>query len=378
MRTLILSCNTGEGHNACAKAIQEYYELVGAECQIVDSLAFISEEASKVLSKGHVFVYRNFSQMFDWGYEYAENHPQRFDPESLTYQFLARGAGDLTAYIEECGYDTVISTHPFSALMLTEGIRKHGLCVHTGFVATDYTCAPGVKQSDLEAYFIPSDCLREEFVQQGVRAEKLVASGIPVRQVFYEKMDRKEAKRLAQINPENRHIVMACGSMGCGPLEEMSEELARRLADDEELTVVCGTNQKLETTMQKLHKGSKNVHVRGFEKNMPMLLDSADVYITKPGGLSTSEALAKGVPMVLINTVGGCENHNLQYVLERGAGVTGDSVEELVDACMSLLAREKQQAQERRPMPNAAKIIYETMERMYLKDEEVEDSTAKC
>ncbi len=377
MRTLILSCNTGEGHNACAKAIQEYYKLVGADCQIADSLAFISEEASKVLSKGHVFVYRNLSQMFDWGYEYAENHPQRFDPESLTYQFLARGAGDLTAYIQENGFDTVISTHPFSALMVTEGIRKHGLSVRTGFVATDYTCSPGVKQSDLQVYFIPDDCLREEFARQGVSAEKLVASGIPVRQVFYEKMDMKEAKRLAQINPENRHIVMACGSMGCGPLEEMSEELARRLADDEELTVVCGTNQKLEATMQKLHKGSKNVHVRGFEKDMPRLLDSADVYITKPGGLSTSEALAKGVPMVLVNTVGGCENHNLQYVLNRGAGVTGDSVEELVDACMNLLGKVKRQEHVRGSVPNAAKIIYETMGRSCLKNEETEDSNAE-
>ncbi len=360
MQTLILSCNTGEGHNACARAIKEYYDLVGQTCTIEDALSFVSEEISNLVAKGHVLIYRKLSPIFEWGYEYAQNHPQRFDADSLLYHFFARGAEDLHQHIVDEQYDNVICTHPFSALMLTEVCKRYKMNIHTAFVATDYTCCPGVNCSDLDLYFIPDPRLVDEFAGQGVPAEKILSSGIPVRQAFYNHLPKDKAKEAFGIDLAHRHIVVACGSMGCGPMEKLSQSICVHMGSDTELTIVCGTNEQLKHTMDEAHKGNSNVHIQGFVKDMPLLLDSADVYVTKPGGLSTTEAVGKHCPMVLVNAVGGCENYNLNHFLQTGKAVTGDSIEELVDACLQMLKRSDTD-RDQEPVRNAARFIYETM-----------------
>ncbi len=362
MHTLILSCNTGEGHNACARAIKEYYDLVGQTCLIADSLSFVSEEISHIVAKGHVLIYRKLSPIFGWGYEYAQNHPERFDSESMLYHFFARGAEALNDYIKEHDYDNVICTHPFSALMMTEVVRRYHTQVRTAFVATDYTCCPGVNCSDLDLYFVPDEALVDEFVRQGVKADRIIASGIPVRQAFYHRTAKSQAKAAFGVDASHNHVVIACGSMGCGPMGKLSKSIAEQMDADTELSIVCGTNEQLERSMDEIHASDRNIHVHGFVKDMPLLLDSADVYVTKPGGLSTTEAAAKHCPMVLVNAVGGCENYNLNHFLRVQKAVTGESIEELVSSCLRILQNSDSSGQNEKPVVNAAKMIYETME----------------
>ncbi len=367
MKTLILSCTTGEGHNACARAIKEYYDAVGEACFIMDSLSFVSEEVSKIVAKGHILIYRKFSPVFEWGYEYAQNHPKQFDQKKPLYQFFAQGTKALYRYITENGYDAIICTHPFAALMVTEVRRRCGLTADTAFVATDYTCCPGVNCSDVDTYFIPDAALLREFEDQEVPAQKLCPSGIPIRQVFYSAESKVEAKKAFSIAPQRKHIVMACGSMGCGPIEDLSETIAPLLKGDMELTIVCGTNEKLEASMRQIHENAPNVHVHGFVRNMSLLLDSADVYITKPGGLSITEAMAKNVPMVLVNAVGGCESYNLNHLLLLKQAVTGDSLGQLAEVCVQTAKEWPHPVHPDSPGAlNGAKIIYETMKKRNL------------
>lgn len=375
MNTLILSCTTGEGHNACARAIKEYYDSVGAYATIADTLAFVSEDISRLISKGHILIYRKFSPVFEWGYEYAENHPQSFDADSPIYHFIARGAESLYQFIVENSYDSIICTHPFSALMLTEILKRYHPHVHTALVATDYTCCPSVNCSELDTYFIPDERLTEEFSSKGIPADHLCPSGIPIRQKFFVHQEKSFAKQSLGIDPDHNHIVMACGSMGCGPMEKLSETLAPMLGRDTELTIVCGTNEKLEQSMLDLHQDTPGIHVRGFVSDMPLLLDSADVYITKPGGLSVTEAMAKKVPMVLVNAVGGCESYNLNHLVKQGSARTADSLEELADLCMEMAVSCEPFRSQAPQQSNAAPIIYNTMKKEYEAHEKSEESS---
>ncbi len=361
MHTLILSCTTGEGHNACARAIKEYYDTVGADATIVDTLAFVSEDVSRLISKGHILIYRKLSPVFEWGYEYAQNHPHSFDSDSAIYHFIARGAESLSIFIKENRFDSIICTHPFAALMLTEIMKRYHPDLHTALVATDYTCCPSVNCSDLDLYFIPDERLREEFCSKGIPRERICPSGIPIRQAFFCHQEQAAAKRVFGIAPEHPHIVMACGSMGCGPMEKLSEILASMLGSEAELTIVCGTNQKLEESMRDAHKDTPGIHVCGFVSDMPTLLDSADVYITKPGGLSITEAMAKKVPMVLVNAVGGCESYNLTHLVEQGSAWSADTLEESAEICMKICRTSQKLRKDAPEQKNAAPIIYETM-----------------
>jgi len=179
--------------------------------------------------------------------------------------------------------------------------------------------------------------LAEEFIAGGVTGEKLVASGMPVLSQFYTHGDKAIAKLALGIEPDNVHLLMMCGSMGCGPMKQLTQALSRRLEPNCAVSVVCGTNAKLRQELEQRYRHQPNIRIYGFVQDMSTLMDSADLYLTKPGGLSTSEALAKALPMVLIDAVAGCESYNLRYFTAMGGAVTASGVRKLTDLCVELM-----------------------------------------
>lgn len=366
MRVLILSGNTGEGHNSCAKAIKEYYENLNEECVIEDGLRFISQSVSRFISWGHVWIYRNAPRLFKFGYSYAEKHPSVFKENSPIYGFFAKSAERLYRYINDGGYDAVICTHVFSALMLTAVMKKYELKISGSFVATDYTCSPSVKDSNLDFYFIPDSALMPDFEGANTPRQKIIASGIPVRQMFYMSVPRDMAKKSEGISPEHKHLLMTCGSMGCGPIYKLTKLLSQKLNDNQELTIVCGTNIKLKEKLERRYQNFANIHIKGFVQDMSVLMDSADLYLTKPGGISVSEAAVKGLPMVFIDAVAGCEEYNRSHFIEKGTAETSLTVEQLANICIALLQdNEKLSAMRENLLKgtkyNASEIIYNTV-----------------
>lgn len=366
MRTMILSCNTGEGHNSCARAIREVYDAKGETCVVYDALKFISPGVSRFMAWGHVFMYRHMPWFFNWGYGFAERHPKAFDETAVPYLFFAKGASALCEEIKKREYDTVICTHPFSALMMTEVKKRIRFPLKSAFVATDYTCSPCVKNSNLDFYFLPDESLKAEFVCDNIPQTKMVFSGIPIRQVFYEKTDKTTAKQMIGIQKANRHFVLMCGSMGCGPMKELVGALHKDLPKESELTVICGKNEKLQRQMERMYGMEKRIHIVGFVENVSLLLDSADLYLTKPGGISTSEAAIKGVPMVFINAVSGCEAYNRNFFVKRGCAKAGLDIKEVEWVCETIsfddaLLKRMAQNLEQREKRNASEIIYEAL-----------------
>lgn len=340
MRILILSCNTGEGHNSCAKAIKSAAERRGAQCDIVDALRFISDGTSRFISGWHVRLYRYFPKINGGAYRYAQDHPKILRDRDRASRLLNASLRRLRSFIREGNYDAVICAHLFPARMMTAIQRKEPLAVRTCFLATDYTASPGCDQLDLDRYFIPDEGVAGEFLNMGIPREKLVPSGIPVRWEFYGRMDRRQAKAAAGISPEHRHLLVMSGSMGAGNIPKIVEDLARRMDGNCELTVVCGTNKRMKQQLEQRTErlGRTNIHILGFVEDIPLLMDSADLYLTKPGGISTSEAWVKGLPMVLVDAVAGCEEPNLRFFTAMGGAATAKKPEELAELCLSLLA----------------------------------------
>ena len=189
MKTLILSCNAGAGHNSCALAIKEAYHAHGETCDIVDALQFISERASRFVSNWHTRIYRHAPKVFGAGYRRAEAHEDAFREGTPLYKIISSGAERLYEYIIDGEYDNIICTHVFPALALTEMRKRHD-CPQLimSYVSTDYTCSPSTADSSLDWYFIPSPLLADEFSGQGIPEEKLVASGMPVKEIFYRRI----------------------------------------------------------------------------------------------------------------------------------------------------------------------------------------------
>ena len=337
MNVLILSCNTGGGHNSCAKAIETELSARGHACASDDALRFVSRGASRFVSNWHVRFYRYFPKLYDRGYQYAASHPSSFDETSAASRILRRGCKRLRKTIAAGGYDAVICVHLFPALMLTMIQKQAPLPVKTLFLATDYTASPSCDRMDLDWCVIPDASLTEQFLRAGVRRESIVPCGIPVRAALYPCMDKAEAKRRVGIDPAHRHLLIMTGSMGCGPMEAVAESLANLLPSSYDVTVACSSNEALLRRMTRKFAGQPNIHIRGYIDDISVMMDSADLFLTKPGGISTTEAMVKGLPMVLINVVGGCETPNLRFFVSRGGAATADSPEAVAELCRALL-----------------------------------------
>ncbi len=333
MKVLILSCNTGQGHNSVANAIGETLENRGHQWELTDALAFLSERTSRFISWGHSFLYCHCPGIFAAGYDAAEKHPNTLSEGSMSFRFFARGAKDLYEYCKDENFDAIICTHVFAAIMLTVAMRNHDLKVHSYFVATDYTGYPGVQDSHVGTYFIPDDSLAGDF------ADKVTfASGIPVYQKFYKEIDRADAKAELGLDGEKTHILMMCGSMGCGPIEEIARQISQNMGESCCLSIICGTNQRLYQRLSDTYQDNDLVQVHGFVQNIPTMMASADIYVTKPGGISTTEAMAKGLPMVLVDAVAGCEDYNMHYFQDIGGAVADKNPKRIAQMCLELVA----------------------------------------
>ncbi len=364
MRTLILTCNTGEGHNSCAAAISEYFALNGEFCEIADALGFLSKRISKIICKGHTSIYRHTPKVFDKGYALSENHSSVFSQGSIVYKILSRGTKRLHRYIISNDIDNIICVHPFSGMIVNDMCERYDLDVRTSIVATDYTCAPGTASCNFDTYFIPHEQIIADYVKCDIPRSKIVVSGIPVRQTFNCERNKIAAREKLQIPLDKNVIVMCCGSMGCGPIEKITQQLSAKLTDDDLLIIICGSNVSLYRKLT--NKELENVKVIGYTRQMCEFMEACDVFMTKPGGISTSEASCIKVPMVFINAVAGCEQRNREFFEKINCAITGGSMEEIVDKTYSLLYNRPLQQHLSDNLvaqftKNSAKCIYDTL-----------------
>ncbi len=344
-KVLVLSCSTGQGHDSCAKAVKEYFDEQNVCCEVRDALEFDSKRLAKLMSWGHSFMYRHLPWLFRKGYSYSESHPSVFKESSLIFRMLTSGTDKIYDYIAEGSFDTIICTHVFSAMILTYMQKLHPIDVKTSFVATDYTCSPSMEKSDLQYYFIPHESLIDEFARCGIPKERIIPVGIPVRTDFVRKIDKREAKQLLKIDPDSKHLLVMCGSMGCGPIAKTAFKLSKIIPSDVEVTIVCGTNERLFKKLLKKHKNNERIHIVGYTENISLYMDATDLYLTKPGGISSTEAAMKRVPMLLADVVAGCEQHNMKFFEDMGAAVIEKSLNKLAEKSMELI-RNTQKLQE--------------------------------
>ncbi len=340
MRALILSCRIGGGHDACARAISDELSARGDECVTRDAMWFVAKGLPPILSNIHVWVYRHTPSVFGKVYRYGEKHPASFRPGTLFRRMFRPGTRKLRSYILENGFDTVICTHIFPAMMITditESLPENAPKIHTCFVATDYTCYPGTAETNLDRYFIPDGSLTGEYVLGEITPDRILPSGIPVRPSFYRRIPTSTAKERSGLPADCRHLVMMCGSMGGGPMQELTLSLAERLQGKELLTVVCGTNKRLYRKLSKACKDNPHIRILSFVKDVATLLDSADLYLTKPGGISVTESAEKHLPMILVDMVAGCEDYNLHFFTELGSAISAKSAKDLCTLCIDTL-----------------------------------------
>ena len=363
MKVLILSTGTGEGHNSAAKAVKEQFERRNIPCELADVLDFASDKASAYGRRIYIWSTVRAKKVFAGAYR-AGRAISSARLKSPVYFANALYADRLCSYIKENGYDTVVMPHLFPAEAMTWLLRKHKLDVQTYFIATDYTCIPFTEETRVDYYFIPHEELATEFIKRGIPAEKLVPTGIPVSERFLHLPTRAEARVHLGIPTDKPCILMMTGSMGYGRVESMAEKLVEQTNGDTQLYIMGGTNEELKKTLRGTYAGTERVQVLDFTTEAHLYMTAADVLFTKPGGLTSTEAVAAKVALVHTKPIPGCEDRNVAFFTEHGMSVSGDTEESMIQKGLELLRNPAAQArmrecQEKYGKPYAADAVCE-------------------
>lgn len=337
MKILILSCNTGGGHNSAAAALKEYFDSKEIYCEVQDALAFDSRFKSDIISKGDILLYKKAPKLFGFGYRFAENHPSKPGYESFLYTMMKSGTAKLYDYLCDNDFQAVLCTHVFAGMMMTEIRKRYLLDTRFYFVATDYASYPGIEEVKADAFFVAHKNLIPDYMAYGIPEHLIIPIGIPIKRAFYKSLTKERAKEVLGLPKDKRTVLLMCGSIGCGPVYKLGKKFLEKLPEDTVLAVICGSNEKLFKKFEKLGN-LENLHVVGYTNKMNIYMDACDMVVTKPGGLSSTESATKLLPMILMGEAVACEVRNMEFFLKNGFAVTADTLEGLVDETVALLA----------------------------------------
>ena len=321
MKTLILSCDMGGGHNSAAKALAQWGERNGIPCEIADTLSFISTDFSRTMSDLYIFTTK--SNLIKVIYKTGEIVPRSRRVKSPVYVANKIYCKRLCDHIIEGGFTSVICTHVFPAEAMT-ALRRAGLLpsgLRTVFVQTDYDALTLMKDLEVDAIVIPHPHLIEECVAIGARRDLLHPFGIPVSEECWKHVEKSAAREeCAALFSGSGHIgisagwyLIMSGSMGFGKTGELIRTILEAEGCGVEILAVCGSNTKLRNRLCKDFGENANVHPIGFTDRVPLLMDACDVLFTKPGGLSSTEAAAKRIPLIHTAPIPGCETDNARF-----------------------------------------------------------------
>ncbi len=326
MKILLLSCNAGQGHNSAANAVKEALESRGVECVMKDALSFAHiRSTSKIVSSSYIGLVSKAPIVFGGVYKAGDliGSPHFHSP---VYYFNALSAGRLGRYIEREGFDGVVMSHVFGAQILTriKNSRrlKRRLRLRTYCVATDYTSTPLWEETSPDYFFIPHDDLADEFIEKGIPIEKLVPLGIPISPKYNKKVPKDEARRTLGIPEDALVYLVMTGSMGFGNISGIvSGIIEHSTRANIHIMVMVGKSDALKERISNDFKDDKRVVAIPFTTEVPLYMDACDVILTKPGGLSTTEAAVKGIPLVHTKPIPGCETKNARFFAAKGMAV---------------------------------------------------------
>lgn len=365
MRILIATVTAGGGHLAAAAALDEAWRAVYPDDVVerLDLVKFFSPLHRKIHADGYVKLVERAPEL--WGMIFAKTD----DPEvarrlnRIQRLFPSRSRLRFARFVKQLKPDVVLCTHyaPLSVLGCMKREHPDWPAPFVVSVVTDFEAHALWMEEGVDLYCVAAEETKARLVARSAAADNVVATGIPIAAKFAAKLDAKTVRKTLGLRDDLPTMLVLSGGFGMGPVEKILAELDKVSLRFQTL-VVCGRNEKLRTKLAAQdHKHP--TRVLGFASNMHELMAVADLIITKPGGLTSTEALALGKPLIILDPIPGQEAANSDFLLERGAAAKVNRAEDLPFRIEQLLGDKKltemARAAKKLGRVNAAKVICE-------------------
>jgi processive 1,2-diacylglycerol beta-glucosyltransferase len=324
-RVLLLSASSGAGHVRAAQALEKAFSTRG-DCEVehIDALQYVSKLFQRIYDKAYISMVRRAPELMGMLYERTDqpwHHPRR----RLALDRL--NTSPMIRLLERVQPDLCVATHFLPAEIIAWLIAKRKLRAHNAIVVTDYDVHAMWLCRTVDRYYLAIDEAAEYLARIGVPREKLQVTGIPVDPLFAAPLNRSAARKHLGLDAEATVILVAAGGYGVGPVEELVKDLLA-LQKPWQIAAVAGKSEKIRKRLEELAKdagnlptGSRRLCPVGFTTEMDKYMAAADLMVGKAGGLTTSEALARALPMALIEPIPGQEERNADHLLEAGAAI---------------------------------------------------------
>lgn len=320
-KVLILSASTGHGHNQAAKCLKSELEASGYTVSIVEPVKEESKFMEKLVDDGYQLLASRLPKMY--GKLYKITYHKYVNKGVVTFLNLTLST-TIFQLIQEHTPDLLIVTHPLFVNVVS--LLKADGKIDLPFIAivTDYMAHLFYVNKYVDAYIVGSRYTKDTLTEKGVSADKIYAYGIPIRKEF--RQPRKEHK------DNTFTILLMGGGMGVPYMRKCLEKLLIN-KHNFRLLVVCGNNQKLKTSLENKLAGlitdGKEIKIYGFTPNIADLMDESDVIVTKPGGLTVTEAINKNIPIIIPFFIPGQEEENTEILVKAGLAVRASDTKEL-------------------------------------------------
>ena len=322
-RVLIISTSAGTGHVAAGNALEKAFRADPRVAEVVhkDALHFTNKLFRDFYSKLYTAMIQSTPALLGWFYR---NSDEPWKTDALRLRLDRLNTGPLTKFIREFNPDITVCTHFMPAGIISHLIRKEQLDAHLSIVVTDFHFHAMWLSSAFHRYFVALPEMKAHVEALGLPPERVTISGIPIDPVFAEPIDRREMREQYGLDPKRTTLLVSGGALGVGPAEIVVAQL-KRVRNDVQCIVLCGKNEELQRQVAEVIGDDKRFKLLGFSDRMFELMKMADLFIGKPGGLTTSEALACGLPMLIVSPVPGQEEYNSDHLLEEGVAVKADA-----------------------------------------------------
>jgi processive 1,2-diacylglycerol beta-glucosyltransferase len=324
-RVLILSASSGAGHVRAGQALEKAFRERG-DCTVehIDALAHVSKIFQQLYDKAYISMVRRAPELMGLLYERTDqpwSHPRRrLALDRLNTQPMIR-------MLKRVQPDLCIATHFLPAEILAWLIAKKKLQARNAIVVTDYDVHAMWLCRTVDRYYVALPESAEYLARIGVPRKNLRVTGIPVDPLFDKRVDKTEARRRLGLETSAQLLLIAAGGYGLGPVEQLVKDLIA-LERPWQIVAIAGKSEKLKKRLEqisraagKLAGGADRLVTIAFTQEMDQYMAAADLLVGKAGGLTTSEALARGLPMALVEPIPGQEERNADHLLEAGAAV---------------------------------------------------------
>lgn len=320
---------SNSGHYRASLAIENALRTLspGIVTMNINGFAYTNPIFEKLINRTYMSVIKNNPEV--WGYLY-DNPKVLKSVQGMRNAIHRSNSKKLKVLIQdEFKPDAVVCTQAFPCGMVADYKKYLGLSIPLFGVLTDHAPHSYWIFDNVDYYIVPSEVSKNHFMRNGVDEARIRVFGIPINPLFSNRHEKEDICRKLGLDSRKRTILIMGGSQGLGPVEKMVDAL-ERIALDFQILAVCGINKRLQKILAKREKRyKKKMLAFGLVENVDELMEASDIIITKPGGLTTSEALAKNLPMIIIHPIPGQETKNTEFLLQQGVALRAEDEDDV-------------------------------------------------